>query len=251
MELHRHYRSHQFQLKCALETVLSAGLWPAARVHEIHPEVSPICPRCSSAVETCKHTFWECPCNSDIDDYAVVSTQNLCAKALANADSLPCFWLRGIIPQELTKVEDSYAPPDEPNHTIISNIGEAVWSSGTYYGDASGGEFSSLPAIRRVGCSVVFINTQGDLLFGIKSRLPGQIQTVPRGELYCLLMLAQQVTPLATVDFVTDNLGVCNAFNKGPEFCAYVNNCDLFKSLFKHIYDKALRFSVRWVPSHL
>ncbi len=146
MELHRNYKSHQFQLKCALEAVLSAGLWPAARVHEIHPEVSPICPRCSSAVETCKHTFWECPCNSDIDDYAVVSTQIMCAKALADADSLPCFWLRGIIPQEFTKVDDSYAPPDEPNHTIISNIGEAVWSSGTYYGDASGGEFSSLPS---------------------------------------------------------------------------------------------------------
>ena len=85
----------------------------------------------------------------------------------------------------------------------------------------------------------------------MRTRLPGSVQTVPRGELFALVITAELVNDGATVDFVTDNWGVFTSFNKGPKFCSTTNNCDLFKSLFKTIYDKALAFTVRWMPSHL
>jgi len=57
----------------------------------------------------------------------------------------------------------------------------STWRSGLYFGDASGGEFASYPSIRRVGCGLGVIDEEGNLVFGARFNLPGEIQTVPRG----------------------------------------------------------------------
>ena len=101
-------------------------------------------------------------------------------------------------------------------------------SSGTYYGDASGGDFSSVPLIRRVGVGLCSISPQGNLLFGVHCNLPGDVQTVPRGEIYALYLLLQLASPMATIDYVTDNEGLYDVYNKGPKFSQTTNNCDLF-----------------------
>ena len=75
--------------------------------------------------------------------------------------------------------------------------------------------------------------------------------TTTRGELFALLLLAVLAEELVVIDFVTDNEGVFNAFNKGPKYCATTNNADLYEQLFIVIYEKALLFTVRWMPSHL
>ena len=55
----------------------------------------------------------------------------------------------------------------------------------------------------------------------------------------------------SSIDFVTDNSGVFNSFNRGPKYCSTTSNCDLYRSLFRIIYNKALDCNVRWMPSHL
>ncbi len=155
--LRNHSKDHS-AFKCALETIMAAGSWPMARVHEINPEIDPICTRCGAAPDTTLHSFWQCPANGDLEDEAVTSTQSLCPTAVEGCAELPCLWLRGILPEKLTKVNPDRMPPDDVTTTHINNTARPpVWGSGTYYGDASGGEFSSVPAIRRIGvglCSV-------------------------------------------------------------------------------------------------
>ena len=56
--------------KAALDTVIADACWPAARVHEIYPQVSSMCPRCNTEPETDLHTLWTCPCNTNINDIA-------------------------------------------------------------------------------------------------------------------------------------------------------------------------------------
>ncbi len=41
------------------------------------------------------------------------------------------------------------------------------WGSGTYYGDASGGEYTRYPQLRRIGVAVVFTDTNGNLQYGL------------------------------------------------------------------------------------
>ena len=47
-----------------------------------------------------------------------------------------------------------------------------------------------------------------DLLWGLWSALPGCVQTVPRAELYCVLLISVRVAWGAEVTFVTDCLHV-------------------------------------------
>ncbi len=100
-----------YPYKCALETILAAATWPAERIHEIHPDVDPICPRCGQAVESALHCFWTCPCNAQSEDDEVASTQALIPAAIAKAEDLPCLWLRGILPAKLTDCPPPTPPP--------------------------------------------------------------------------------------------------------------------------------------------
>ena len=148
-----------YPIKCILESILSATMWPAQRVHAIAPSVSRICPRCNQAEESSLHCFWTCPCNTAIEDEAVVSTQNLVQAAETHSKDIPCLWLRGILPSELTTVPEQYAAPDEFTPIYINP--PTHYTSGKYYGDGSGGEFSSYSTLRRCGCSVVQVDSDG------------------------------------------------------------------------------------------
>ena len=56
---------------------------------------------------------------------------------------------------------------------------------------------------------------------------------------------------MSDVHYVTDNLNLNNTFNKGPRAGELSSNADLYRSIFLTIYNKALRVSVTWMPSHL
>ncbi len=134
----------------------------------------------------------------------------------------------------MTAVPTESEPPDSTDLTFDNRTGEdIVWGSGTYYGDASGGMYTSVPSLRRVGVGVGCVSELGTLRFGVNTRLPGPLQTVPRGELFAILTLANLAEPVSIIDFVTDQLNVCNAFNLGCSYCARTSNCDLFALLFK------------------
>jgi len=239
----------QFQTKCAVETVLSAGAWPAERVHSIHPSFPSTCNRCGHSNETALHTYWECPANSNIEHDAVINTQYLCERAIQRSHELPCLWLRGLLPSHLTVVDPIHDPTDELNLIYIQPL-DVIWVSGTYYGDASGGEHTQYPKLRRVGVGLAKLNSDRSLCFGIRSNLPGLVQTVSRGELFALVILLRLCTEDLVIDFVTDNKGVCDNFNS-PSKGGLSMNCKLFKEVFQLIHNKNLKVSVRWMPSHL
>ncbi len=218
MAVIRSLSSNQYYYyKCAIESILAATTWPNQRVHECYSHVSPICSRCGSAPDNSIHCFWQCPANNNIEDDDVSRTQNLIPAAESGILTYPCLWLRGILPSKFTKVHIDALPSNEPNLQVIKVTSpQAVWASGTYYGDASGGEFTSYACIRRVGCGLAAVDATGNLLFGAKSNLPGLVQTVPRGEIYALFMLVNLAVHLAVLDFVTDNKGLFNAYYRGP-----------------------------------
>ena len=249
LALVRNSKSVDYPLKCILESILSATMWPAARVHAIAPSVSPICSRCGQEEESSLHCYWTCPCNAAIKDEAVASSQSLVDAAVRHSPKYACMWLRGVLPSELTKVHAKYAPPAQ----VIPHFSQPPpkYTSGRYYGDGSGGEFSSTTVLRRCGCAIVQVDENGNRIHAVRFPLPGAVQTVPRSEVYCLKWLVDNVEPLSEIHYVTDNLNLSNTFAKGPCAGQLSSNADLYWDIFKTIYDKALKVTVSWMPSHL
>lgn len=99
--------------------------------------------------------------------------------------------------------------------------------------------------------AVVKVNPTGELTYGISCNLPGPIQTVPRGNIYALLLLLMDVQVLSELTYVTDNEGLFKTSNGGPKAGRLSANCDLYHQTFQITYDKAIRLKVRWMPSHL
>ena len=161
------YRSKDisYPQRCAFETIATAAFWPNLRVHQFKPEVSKFCDRCGGvALDTPLHCFWSCPANEQFVAEEVTSTQGLVAEAEAHFQDLACLWIRGLIPNKLTKdVLDLWPPPDDLQ-LITSSVGSAAVNiSGTItiYGDASGGKFTSIASLRRVGVGIVCIDRVG------------------------------------------------------------------------------------------
>ncbi len=219
-----------------------------------HPKFPKIVADGGVDAETDLHTFWSCPANACIEDECVTNTQELITQAESGADIYPCLWLRGILPAFLTYIATEYLPHDETLITHVEKIvipDETKWTSGTYYGDSSGGVHTDHKILRRVGCSVVSCDSSGNLKYGSHFNLPGIIQTVARGELFALVQLIRMIEPLSDIEFVTDDLGVNTCFNKGPAHTQKSRNVDLFNELFKLTIDKRIKLNVRWMPSHL
>ena len=147
--------------KCTLEAIMSNCMWPADRIHNISPSYSPLCPRCGLEPETALHCFWTCPCDDHIEDQAVAASQRLIPQAIQGVEEFPCMWLRGILPASKTKIADNHLPSDDIVIRYI-NVPDR-YTSGKYYGDASGGDFSQYPSLRRCGCAVVQIDSEGEL----------------------------------------------------------------------------------------
>ena len=165
-----------------------------------------------------------------------------------------CLWIRGIVPLSLIKeVVDKYPPSD-----VLFTVNSAdsispvkVSSKITIYGDASGGAFTRLPLLRRIGVGLACIDQEGKLVWAMNFNLPGSTQTVARGELFALLRAAQLAEEDSEIDFVTDNQGNHKKFNGSRENALLSNNGDMFKLLFEEITVKNLTFTCRWMPSHI
>ncbi len=87
-------------------------------------------------------------------------------------------------------------------------------------------------------------------LAAINCNLPGKIQTVPRGELYCIFLAVTLAPENSTIDFVTDNEGNFKKHNKGRDFAILIANGDIFRKIFDATRIKNISLSVRWMPSH-
>ena len=106
----------------------------------------------------------------------MVDTQDLIPTAERMASELPCLWLRGILPDKFTKIDDKYLPTNLLHIEYAG--GTPTFGSGTYYGDASGGEYTRYPSLRRCGVGVCQVDENGELIWGMSSNLPGPVQTL-------------------------------------------------------------------------
>jgi len=189
-----------------------------------------------------------------IEDVAILDTEDLIPTATCKFGVETCLWTRGIIPAQLSLETLSWAcnKPKLDLH-ISSTLASCDPWCGTIYGDASGGKFSAYPELRRVGCGLIMLSSDSNsmaLKAAINFNLPGEVHTVPRGELYCILVAVTLAPEDCSIDFVTDNEGNCNKYNKGRDFAVLTANGDLFKQIFLATRLKNISLTVRWMPSH-
>ena len=246
----RNFKEQDYKHKCLLENIIAAATWPAKRINDVNGEFPASCTRCGELIDDALHCYWTCPANKNIDNIDIENSNYLVPIAEQKAIDYPCLWLRGILPDGFINIPPDNAPVEQTTYTYIEPENFCI-SSGTYYGDASGGEHTKYPDIRRVGCAFIALDSSDQLRCGAHFPLPGEIQTVARGELYALVCLLKHADQLAEIDFVTDNKGVRDVYNKGPKDAAFSSNCDLFRETFQIIIKKALKVTVRWMPSHL
>ena len=207
-----------YKFKATLEAICSACMWPAARVAECNPSASGICQRCTQGVpETSFHQFWECQANHGLGIPAIDDTDNLRYQAGID-ESHPCLWMRGLLPLGLVAIPPEHEP--SPKTRLVKEMlheqsVEEVLGSGKYFGDGSGGIHNGCPRARRCGCAVVQIGQDGRPLVALRYNLPGDVQTVPRSEVFALILLLQNVQWDSNTVFYTDHQNLRNNFNKG------------------------------------
>ena len=233
-----------------LECMLCAGFWFPERVAAAFPrEVSPICDKCPHNVPaTPAHVLWECPSLKHSVAPEVIKTQELVPEASFNHNHAACYWLRRLLP----KVWVLEQVPPLPLTYLLSYVGfvpDDGWPSGEYFTDGAGGSHSSWPALRRCGCGVVFLAAGVVLapLFGAFFPLAGEPQTVPRAELFAIIVVLLFLSPGAAAIIHTDS-ELCS---KG--FAAQTDqgeNADLWQLLWSTISAKSLDIQVRWVKAH-
>ena len=241
----------------ALETIQCAATWPNAKVSSIHPEVHPRCCFCGE-LDDDLHAYWTCPRHEQSVEEDITNSQSLIQLAITEAATWPVFWFRGIVPSEAVSL-----PPDYVyhNHQSISITGHGnftvpegsdTWPTGIYFGDASGGPYTDIPTIRRIGYGLAaYSEEQGSLLFTAHFPLLGEVQTVPRGETMVIHAIASMLAPNSSAVVYTDNLLVYNTFARGEEYAKTSLNADLWALIFKYIKGKSLSLAVLWFPSHL
>ena len=118
------------------------------------------------------------------------------------------------------------------NHVTFTDRLFDVWPSGQYFGDGSGGEFTSYPSLIRCGTGLVCYDASCSYVFGAHTPLFGEVQTVFRAEMLASFLVVKHVGYEAEVTFFTDNLGVSNAYHKGVAKIHLCINQDLLRAIF-------------------
>ena len=200
------------------------------------------------------HRFWTCPANGRLGDSAVKCTQHLVSVAAQEASSDPLLWLRGVA---VNKFSCGDVEPPEPT-ALVQFLGllrdcdkiEVPF----VFTDGSGGSNSRDPRKRRVGFGFAAFEHASILSlspypvaagFGT---LPGPKQTVPRAELYAIIVIAKCTVGDVTV--YTDHINHVNKFSRGEMACLCSELSDLWAVIFDVLRDRAGKFCLDYVPAH-
>ena len=247
-----------------LELLLTGGFWPQMRYADTAGGSS-LCPRCRRAPESALHLFWQCPANDYMLDPRVVDSQYLKQSAVEGAEDNACLWLRGLLPLGLIPLSTPYPDNMEWHYVGLDPPVHAAWPSGRYYTDASGGAFSSIKLLRRVGFAAVYLNQNEDafdtlfeelsatvhnFVFGAFSVLPGHHQTVPRGELHAIVSVVLSVQQ-GTCTIYTDSKISADLFGQGKARCLNSENSDLWSMLWSHIDAGGINVTLVWTKGHV
>ena len=237
-----------------LELFLCGGYWTQERAAAVHP-ISSRCTRCrAGAPETPLHLLWTCSANERINDERVSSTQQYISQAVEGSRDYPCLWLRGLLPSSLVTVNTPYVM-DEQLH-FVGRLPPEPWPAGDFYSDASGGPFSSIAAIRRCGVGIAVIqeapgsdHTCFELVWGVFAPLIGTHHTVPRAELYAMVVIAQHLGPGRST-LRSDSKVNVDLFAKGKAACVESANSDLWMLLWEVLDRGDVQLVIIWVKGH-
>ena len=240
-----------------LELFLTGGYWSNLRFSQSQPNRSTKCDRCGAVIEDDLHLIWECPANADIPSPHILDSQYLKGQARAGADTHPCLWLRGLLPNSVMPVNTPVVEHDEFH--FVGDPPQQPWPGGLYFADCSGGQYTSIPLLRRCGVGICrlrdHICLEGDdpeqpMHWGLFGPLPGTSHTVVRGELYAILVVVRLVVSSCTLTIASDSKVNIDLFYKGLAACLITNNADLWQELFSLIQAKELELRLRWVKGH-
>ena len=173
------------------------------------------------------HQFWDREALDKSELIDVKKTQDLKTIARIQKDTYPCLWVRGILPKEMVSVKSQpieehevfdkamyYHADDDQRENMKdnTNIKKFFFKPGTYGTDASGGPFGSYD-FRRCTCGIVSVCEDSmEVLTGLSFPLPGEIQTVPRAELYAIKFLVCNCF-YGIIDITSDSLTNVDTFN--------------------------------------
>ena len=236
----------------ALNVAATGAAWPRGRCHESGMLGGPRCERCGAPTEDSVHTIWECEANNSIEDKIMDATKGLQKVALKHARATPCLWTRGIIPEELVKVE----PP--PTHTETIMVGDPLeWQFDgmrIIFLDGSGGKHSSDSRLRRCGWGVAVMNfddpTNPQLTVGACGGLAGSPQTAPRAEIVAAAMGLQLQAPGGGVVLVSDNKAFVDGSRKKKEHTLAGGNGDVWQLYWEQVEKHGGRVMVVKTKSH-
>ena len=166
--------------------------WPAVVATSIlasQRSLSALCQNvCTRSQPHTMHVLWECPSLQNSVHPAIANAQNMKPEVACQSNDYLCFWLRGLLPQTLiTKII--------PLPCLVSTIPflgafpSGPWPGGTFYTDGAGCVHSKWPALRRCDCGSSLCFADASLNVAGFFALPGTPQTVPRVELYAIIVV--------------------------------------------------------------
>lgn len=150
------------------------------------------------------------------------------------------------VPSEYSSTARSSSDPapaaehSQSTNNLSPSLVPEPWPSGYYFGDGSGGKYSKYLTLRRAGVGLHHVSPDKTPTYSFWQALPGPQQTVPRAELFALLLAVEHVEVDSVIDFFTDSLITANTFNKGPSRAKFAANADLWCQLFQSIEIKNL-----------
>ena len=243
----------QIPKSLALETIMCGCCWSPARTLAAYPNATIAPCACGEPVPDEYHQYWGCSLLANAVDLDITSSNKHTSLCNTEYTAYPCLWLRGLLPNSML-VTDSIPLAQFPLFIIGPSPPAAEgWPGGCYGTDASGGTHSSVPQLRRVGIGLCKLGTvfPHPFIFGAWSALCGDIQTIPRGELFCFVVLLRNALFNQHFHVFSDSKLNIDNYNKGAKHCKHVPNGDLWAEVFSLVSSKKCSLDLEYVPSHI
>ena len=217
-------------------------------------QISPLCPRCGNERETHVHRYWGCKHNDTLalENEAVRKAHYLASRALVQLQSVPCLWLRGIMPLNWDTPKSKPCSEDEPKRFLagLEKVeGETdEWPSDcvVWWTDLSGGRYAPDQRRMRCGWAAVAMRTNRagepvEVKAAVWGPLPGDEQTVHRAELNAVIEVVQKALASAELWFAIDCRAVAERLQQGDPAGCGSGNSDLYEALWMNIEVRSVR----------
>ena len=242
--------------------VAAGGIITPERLNAMYPDHDEMC-RCGHLLPNEEHLYWICRLLQEDARPEVAATNWMTRKATEElgleaslsrvatekwaATPLKTMWLRGLVPKAAWPL-----PEPEDHYQWLPGSWERPRFRGTVCTDGSGGFWSANAKLRRCGWAAVMLDSSGNPRHWkwIAAALGGSVQTVPRAEIYAVLMVVEHAE------------GDCHVWSDHENIIKTINerrwskarsgtNSDLWNRLEDALSNSVWTFRFSWVNSHV